>query len=108
MASESLLESVAQHETALMKELDQARESAREIIEAAHTASATHQQELNSRLEEEVASMRKDAAQKRESERKAIEKNTADNVDAIRSAAAGRTDSVRDALVARILPGNAG
>lgn len=104
MASVSLLESVAQHEKALMADLDRAREEARQIIETAHIESASTLQETNTKLEADIAALRRDAAVAREEIRVAIQKATADKVQSIRSESAGRTPQVRAELLARILP----
>lgn len=104
MASVSLLESVAQHEKALMADLDRARDEARQIIEAAHIESASALQETNTTLEADIATLRRDAAVAREEIRVAIQKATADKVQSIRSESSGRTPQVRAELVARILP----
>ena len=105
MASESLLETVAQHETALMAELETAREEARQIVEAAHAESAALLQQTSATLDAEVGDLRRNAAQSREEERTAIERASAEEVERIRSESAGRTGDVRKDLVARILPG---
>lgn len=105
MASESLLESVAAHETALMKELEQAREEARALVEVAHTEGAALQQETNARLDEEVAGLRREAAQAREAERAKIQQDTASRVEQIRQESSKRVAVVRDELIARIVPG---
>lgn len=104
MASVSLLESVAQHEKALMADLDRARDEARQIIEAAHIESASALQETNTKLEADIAALRRDAAVAREEIRLAIQKSTAEKVQSIRSESAGRTPQVRAELLARILP----
>ena len=104
MASVSLLESVAQHEKALMADLDRAREEARQIIEAAHLESASALQETNTKLEADIATLRRDAAVTREEIRLAIQKATAEKVQSIRSESASRTPQVRAELIARILP----
>ena len=104
MASESLLETVAQHESALMEGLDRAREEARQLVEAAHAAGAVLLQESNARLDEEVAKRRREAAQTREIERTEIQRASADKVEKIRSDSASRTAAVGDELIARILP----
>lgn len=104
MATLSLLESVAQHEKSLMTDLDRARDEARQIIEAAHADSASVLQEANTKLEGEIAILRRDAAQEREKFRNAVQKATADSVQSIRSESASRTSEVRAELLARILP----
>jgi vacuolar-type H+-ATPase subunit H len=104
MASESLLESVAQHENALMKDLDLAREEARQVVEAAHTASAALLQETNAQLDEEVAKRRREAAQAREEERASIQQTTDVKVEQIRTDSVNKTSTVRDELIARIIP----
>ena len=105
MASESLLETVATHERKLMDELNGAKEEARQIIESAHATGASLLQETNTKLDADVAVLRRDAAQRRESERNTIQQNTAAKVEQIRTESANRTSAVRDELVARILPG---
>ena len=104
MASESLLETIAGHETSLMADLDRAHEEARQIIEAAHIEAATLLQDTSAKLDSELATMRRDAAQAREEERISIEKATADKVEQIRDASAARMGDVRQELIARILP----
>jgi vacuolar-type H+-ATPase subunit H len=104
MASVSLLESVAQHEKALMAELELARNEARQIIEAAHIESAATLQETNTKLEADIATLRRDAAVAREEVRQAIQKATAEKIQSIRNESAGRTAQVRAELLARILP----
>src|SRR5688572_7273231 len=104
MASVSLLESVAQHEKALMADLDRARDEARQIIEASHAESASALQEANTKLEADVAALRRDAAAAREEIRTAIQTATAEKVQHIRSESASRTPQVRAELLARILP----
>lgn len=104
MASVSLLESVAQHEKSLMADLDRAREEARQVVEAAHAASASTLQEANSKLEADVAALRRDAAVAREEIRTSIQKATAEKVQAIRTESASRTPQVRAELIARVLP----
>jgi len=104
MASVSLLESVAQHEKSLMADLDRAREEARQIIEAAHAASASALLEANTKLEADVAALRRDAAMAREELRASIQKATIEKVQSIRSESASRTPEVRAELLARILP----
>ena len=105
MASESLLETVAEHEKALMADLERAREEARTIIESAHGEGAAVLQEASAALESDLLAMRRDAAQKREAERAAIEQATAEKVEQIRAESASRTQSVRDELIGLILPG---
>ncbi len=104
MASVSLLETVAQHEKSLMADLESAREEARQIIDAAHLEGATTLQETNTKLEADIAVLRRDAAQAREEVRVTIQKATTEKVEAIRSESAGRTPQVRAELLARILP----
>lgn len=104
MASESLLESIAQHESSLMKDLDLAREEARQVVEAAHTASAALLQETNTQLDEEVAKQRREAAETRDQERASIQQNTDAKVEQIRTDSANKTSTVRDELIARIIP----
>lgn len=105
MASETLLETVAQHETTLMAELEQAREEARQIVEAAHAESATTLQEASAALEADLAEKRRDAARAREAERASIEDATAKKVEQIREESAGIKEEVRKELIARVLPG---
>ena len=104
MASESLLESVAQHEGTLIEDLDRTREEARQIIEAAHAAGASLQQETNTQLDAEVAAIRREAAQARDGERTKIQNETTARVEQIRSASASNAPAVRDALIAQIIP----
>lgn len=104
MASESMLETIAQHESALMADLEGARVEVRQIVEAAHAASATTLQESNVRLDEDVSKLRRDAAQARETERARIQGETAARVEQIRKDSADKTSAVRDELVARIIP----
>lgn len=105
MASESLLETVAEHESALMADLERAREEARQMVEAAHAESAATFQEAGAALDTDLAGMRRKAAQAREEERAAIEAATARDVERIRNESAGRTQEIRQELIARILPG---
>ena len=105
MASESLLETIAQHEKALVADLERAREESRQVIEAAHAEGAAILQEAAAKLDVELAAMRRDAARAREEERVAIERATAEKVEQIRSESAGKTPQVRKELIARILPG---
>ena len=104
MAAESLLETVATHESTLMKELEQAREEARQLVDTAHAEGASIQQEVTNQLEEEVSMLRREAAQARESERSTIQQQTASAVESIRTQSASRADSVRSELIARIIP----
>ncbi len=104
MASESLLETVATHEIALMEDLDRAREEARQVVEAAHAAGAALLQETNATLDSEIAVSRREAAKARENERVKIQQDTMAKVAHIRTDATGRIDAVRDELVSRILP----
>lgn len=106
MASQSLLETVARHETTLIASLEGAREEARSIVEAAHAESAALLQESSAKLDTEVSVLRRDAARSREEVRAAIEKASIEEVGRIRSESAARTLEVRRELVARILPGN--
>jgi len=106
MAAESMLETIAQHESALMADLEKARDEARRIVEAAHAAGATALLETNSRLDADVAALRREAIQKREAERSRIQQETAARVEIIRAETAGKTAAVRDDLLARIIPGN--
>jgi len=106
MASESLLETVARHETALIESLEGAREEARQVIEAAHAESAALLQESGAKLEAEVGVLRRDAALAREAVRAGVEKASIEEVARIRGESAARTHEVRKELVARILPGN--
>jgi vacuolar-type H+-ATPase subunit H len=105
MASESLLEIVAQHEKQLMESLEGAREEARKVVDAAHAESANVLHEAGATLEAEVAVLRRDAAQAREAQRVAIEQAAAAEVERIRAESAVRTEAVRRELIARILPG---
>ncbi len=105
MASESLLETVACHETALLADLETVREEAREIVEAAHRESAALLQAANEKLDAEIADLRRNAAREREEVRLSIEHATAAEVERIRTESAGRTHDVRQALLARIVPG---
>ena len=107
MASESLLDTVARHETALIESLEGAREEARQLIEAAHAESAALLQESGAKLDAEIGALRRDAALAREAVRSEVERASAGEVERIRSESAARTHEVRRELVARILPGNA-
>ena len=104
MATVSLLESVAQHEKSLMADLDRTREEARQIVEVAHADSASVLQDTNTKLEADIATLRREAAQEREQVRSAIQKATEESVQSIRSESADRTADVRSELLARILP----
>lgn len=104
MASVSLLESVAQHEKSLMADLDRARDEARQIVDAAHAEVASSLQDFNTKLESDIAVLRRDAAKAREEVRTSIQKATAEKVASIRSESASRTPQVRAELLARILP----
>lgn len=104
MASESLLEIVARHEKSLMADLEGAREEARKIVEAVHAEAASGLQEANTKLESELAVMRRESARAREAVRVSIEQAAAENVERIRAESAGRTQAVRDELISRILP----
>jgi len=106
MASESLLETVARHETELIAGLESAREAARAIVESAHAEAAALLQASSEKLEAEIGELRRNAAREREDVRVAIEKASADEVERIRSESAGRTNDVRKDLIARILPGS--
>ena len=104
MATVSLLESVAQHEKSLTADLDRTREEARQIVEVAHADSASVLQDTNTKLEADIATLRREAAQEREQVRSAIQKATEESVQSIRSESADRTADVRSELLARILP----
>lgn len=104
MASESLLESIAQHETSLMGDLDSTREEARQIVEAAHADSAVVLQNTNTQLEAQIAELRRNAAREREEVKTSIEEAAASNVEKIRTESAERKADVRKELVDRILP----
>lgn len=88
-----------------MAELDSAREDARGIIDTAHAENAALLQETGAALDAELGEMRRNAARAREEERAAIEKASAAEVEQIRKQSAGRTDTVRKDIIARILPG---
>jgi vacuolar-type H+-ATPase subunit H len=104
MASESLLETVAQHEGALMQDLDRAREEARQVVEGAHTAGASLLQESNVKLDGDVAAVRREAATTREAERAKIQQASTAQIEKIRAESTSKTSVVRDELIARVLP----
>lgn len=104
MSSESLLENVARHETALMKELDLAREDARLVVDAAHADGAAYLQDAAARLDGEIGEMRRLAARSREEVRVSIEQAATAEVQRIRDESSSRTGDVRQELLARVVP----
>lgn len=104
MSSATLLETVATHETDLRTQIDAAKAEARTEIESAHLAASTLVSDEYARLEADVAARRREAAAARKATQESIKDKTETRVSEIRAQATGRVDSVRDALVAAVLP----
>lgn len=101
----SLLEIVADHEAALMRELAATRSEAQRLLEEAHAAAAAHLQSVQQELDAEIAERRRDAAHARSRIREEIQADTERRVAAIRSSAADSIGPVQDEIVQMLLPG---
>jgi vacuolar-type H+-ATPase subunit H len=102
--TDTLLETVADHEVSLMQQLAEAKKEASRGIEEAHTAAATHLLSVQQTLESESAARRKDAALARERDRAAIQAETARHVAELRSTVADKAGQVRDEIIGMLLP----
>ena len=100
----SLLQTVAQHEHALMTELAEAKAGARREIEGAHAAGAAHLQQTQIQLETAMAERRREAAEAREAARKAIEEDTRKRVSEIRGAAEAQVRAAKEQMLALLVP----
>jgi len=108
MASGSLLEKVAQHEIALMAELDTAEAQAQTIIDAAYTAASAHLQAVQARMDAEIIEMRRKAADERIAIREGIENASRKRVKEIRDKSASKLESVKSELLNLVLPKKGG
>jgi len=108
MASGSLLEKVAQHETALLADLATAGDDAQRIIDAAHAKASAHLLEIQAKMDAEITEMRRKAAKERVETRESIENSTEQQVKAIREQSADRLVGVRAELLNMILPNKGG
>lgn len=104
MSALSLLETVARHESALTSQVAEARETARGIVEKAHIEARTEMQEETIRLEHEIAVLRREAAEGRGEEARAIREAADQKVADARRAAGQKIPEVMREILGRILP----
>lgn len=104
MASGSLLDKVAKHETALLAELATAEAEAQRIIDEAHTKASAHLQEIQNQVDKEIIEMRRKAAADRQATLEQIAADTERQVREIRDRSAGHLDSVKNELLEMVLP----
>lgn len=104
MSTPSLLETVAQHEQGLMRELSSAEEEARRVIEAAQAAATATTQEALARLDAEIMELRRQAAAERDAACRAVEDGAAARVAAIRAESEGRVEAVAEEILQMVLP----
>jgi len=104
MSDRSLLETVADHEKGLAESLSSAEEEARALSDAAHDEAASTLSHANAELDREIAALRKEAAEARDSEQARIEQESAARVDDIRRNAESKLQSALEEILRRILP----
>ncbi|MCC6144334.1 MAG: hypothetical protein IT368_11060 [Candidatus Hydrogenedentes bacterium] len=104
MASVTLLESVARHEESLQQDLLAAQDEARQVVDAAQQAAASHRQQEHYKAEAEVAETRRQAAQRRDELEARIEREADDQVARIRERSTTGRTAARDEVVRMILP----
>lgn len=104
MASASLLESVAMHEESLMSRVQEAEEQAQRILDEARAAAAARGQEEHARVEAEIARMRREAAEARDIEQRAIQQAGENKVAEIRSSATARLERATQEILQQVLP----
>jgi len=104
MTTVTLLDAVASHETKLMERVASAKEEARATVERAQAAAAEHISQEQAKTEAEAAERRRKAAEARDIEQRERQAATDAKVAEIRDRAAGAIDSVRDEIVAQLVP----
>lgn len=104
MSLPSLLETVADHEQGLMRDIASAEDESRRQLEQAQTQATALAQESFAKLDTEIADRRRASAAERESTRQTIERTTAEQVATIRQQTADRLDEVRERILQMVLP----
>ncbi len=100
----SLLETVAEHESALLAQLEATEHQGRAQIEVAQGEAAAFLTDDYSQLEREVAELRRRAAEDREVDVLAVRRACDEKVAGIRAGAAQKLDQVFSEVVRRVLP----
>ena len=100
----SLLQRVAEHETALLTEVKATERDGREIVESAQSEAAALLAEAHQNLEKELADLRRKAAEEREEERQKIESATASQVRTVRENSVNKRAALVEEILSLLLP----
>ncbi len=100
----SLLETVAEHESALLGQLEDSERQGRLLLEEAQAEATAFLTEDYGQLEREVAELRRKAAEDREADVLSVQRACDAKVAGIRSGAAQKLDQVFSEVVRRVLP----
>lgn len=104
MTAVSLLASVAKHELDLMSKVESAEADAHRLIEQAQADAVAKLQEERARVEGEIAARRRAAAEARDREQLAIERDAAARVAEIRTSSDDKRGAMVDEILQRVLP----
>lgn len=104
-ASGSILRKVADHEKKLLADIESSELEAREIVDEARAEARKHLQAEESKLTEEVATIRREAESARQDEFDATVQAAEQRLTSVREDAAARTSEIADKVLNLFVPG---
>lgn len=102
--SKSIVSSVASHEQELLAKLETSTEEAREIVDQARANARTSQQDAESKLNDDMAAIRRQKDAAREAKLQATVSATEERLADVRTNAASQVDATAQEVLSLFLP----